>query len=172
MRETPAQLAELQRLLDDSLSRSSNHLRSIIGAGERALTAEQLTSVLTGMRTLAISTVTAGGEPRLSAGDGHFLNGRWVFGTSVTAAKARHLAARPAVSVALIEGEKLGVFTHGTAVNLNPEEGPEHPEWPDVYAYLRKYYGAFMDRDDLVFYLVEPHWMVAWAADFDSLTED
>ncbi|MFI0423127.1 pyridoxamine 5'-phosphate oxidase family protein [Spongiactinospora sp. 9N601] len=164
MRETPDELAELQRLLDDSLSGSTAHLRSIVGAGDRALTAERLTGLLTGMRTLAISTVTAKGEPRISAGDGHFLHGRWVFGTSTTAAKARHLAARPAVSVALIEGERLGVFTHGTAHPLNPANGPAHPAWPDILPYLDEFYGDFMQRGDLAFYRVEPHWMVAWAA--------
>ncbi|MGW2199998.1 hypothetical protein ACWCSH_47705, partial [Streptosporangium sp. NPDC001682] len=65
MRETPEELKELQALLDASLSRSTSHLRSIIN-GERTLTAEQLTQVLTGMCTLALSTVTAKGEPRIS----------------------------------------------------------------------------------------------------------
>ncbi len=122
MRETGAELDELQRLLDDSLARSSEHLRSIIRPGERTLTAAQLTSVLTGMCTLSIATVTAGGEPRASAIDGHFLHGRWIFGTSRTAAKAAHLAARPAVSVAHLRAEELGVFTHGTAEPLNPAD--------------------------------------------------
>jgi hypothetical protein len=52
------------------------------------------------MCTLAISTVTARCEPRISAIDGHFLHGRWIFGTDRSAAKAQHLDARPAVSVA------------------------------------------------------------------------
>lgn len=50
MRETQDELKELQALLDASLSRSTSHLRSI-------------TLVLTGMCTLALSTVTAKGEP-------------------------------------------------------------------------------------------------------------
>jgi pyridoxine/pyridoxamine 5'-phosphate oxidase len=50
------------------------------------------------VRTLNLATVTAGGEPRISAVDGHFLHARWVFSTSVTSAKARHILARPAVS--------------------------------------------------------------------------
>lgn len=57
MRETPEELKELQALLDDSLSRSTTHLRSIINT-ERTLTAEQLTQVITGMCTLALSTVS------------------------------------------------------------------------------------------------------------------
>ncbi len=45
--------------------------------------------------------------------DGHFLHGTWTFSTSRTSAKARHLARRPAVSVAHVDGEALAVFSHG-----------------------------------------------------------
>jgi len=69
MRETSEELNELQALLEASLSQSTTHLRSIVA--ERKLSAEQLTQVLTGMCTLAVSTVTAKGEPRISGADGH-----------------------------------------------------------------------------------------------------
>ncbi len=108
MCETPEELDQLQSLLDSSLSGSTAHLRSIVEG--RTITAPQLTGVLTGMCTLALSTVTAKGEPRISGADGHFLHGRWHFGTARNAAKARHLAARPAASVAHLRGEDLGVF--------------------------------------------------------------
>lgn len=119
MRETPEELDELQALLGASLARSTDHLRSIVA--ERTVTAEQLTRILTGMCTLALSTVTAKGEPRISGVDGHFLHGTWYFGTARGAAKARHLASRPAASVAHMRGEDLGVFTHGAVEILNPE---------------------------------------------------
>jgi hypothetical protein len=64
MRETLEELNELQALLDVSLSHSTAHLRSIVT--ERTLTAEQLTQILTGMCTLALSTVTAKDEPRVA----------------------------------------------------------------------------------------------------------
>lgn len=170
MRETPKELDDLQALLDASLSRSTAHLRSIFTA--RTLTAEQLTSVLTGMCTLALSTVTARGEPRISGVDGHFLHGRWHFGTARGAAKARHLAARPAASAAHLRGEDLGVFTHGTVEILNPENGEPVGDWPDVLAYLKDFYGAdAFDWDtEVVFYRLRPHWMTAYAPDFGKLT--
>lgn len=165
MYETEAEIGELQALLDASLSRSTPHLRSIVKAGERTLTARQLVSVLTGMCTLAISTVTAKGEPRISAVDGHFLHGRWVFGTDRSAAKARHIAARPAVSVAHLRGQELGVFTHGTAEILNPPGGPDDPEWPAILEYLTRHYGESpMNWGDVVYYRLRPHWMVVYAA--------
>ncbi|MFC9977455.1 pyridoxamine 5'-phosphate oxidase family protein [Spirillospora sp. NPDC127200] len=171
MRETPEELKELQALLDASLSRSGAHLRSIINA-ERTLTAEQLTKVLTGMCTLALSTVTAKGEPRISGVDGHFLHGKWYFGTARGAVKARHLAARPAVSAAHMRGEGLGVFTHGAVEILNPQGGERAADWPELLAYLKDFYDddAFDWDNEVVYYRLDPHWMSVYAPDFDKLT--
>ena len=171
MYETSVELKELQALLDASLSRSTEHLRSIIST-ERTLTAELLTQLLTGMRTLALSTVTAQGEPRISGVDGHFLHGKWHFGTARGAAKARHLAARPAASAAHLRGEDLGVFTHGTVEILNPQGGEPAADWPDLLAYFKSFYGEdFFDWDnDVVYYRLHPHWMTVYAADIAKLT--
>ncbi|MFJ3636559.1 pyridoxamine 5'-phosphate oxidase family protein [Streptomyces sp. NPDC090085] len=168
MRETPEELDELQALLDASLSRSTDHLRSIVA--ERTVTAEQLTRILAGMCTLALSTVTAKGEPRISGVDGHFLHGRWYFGTARGAAKARHLAARPAASVAHMRGEDLGVFTHGTVEILNPEADEPAADWPDLLAYLKDFYGDHSDWDkDVIYYRLRPHWMTVYAPDAAKL---
>ncbi|MGW0020714.1 pyridoxamine 5'-phosphate oxidase family protein [Rhodococcus sp. NPDC003382] len=164
MQETPEELAELQALLDASLARSTAHLRSIINR-ESTLTAEQLTRVLTGMCTLALSTVTARGEPRISGVDGHFLHGKWHFGTARSAAKARHLAARPAASVAHLRGEDLGVFTHGTVEILTPPDAEPAADWPELLAYFKSFYGEDMfDWDnDVVYYRLHPKWMTVYA---------
>ncbi|MBX6751477.1 MAG: pyridoxamine 5'-phosphate oxidase family protein [Micromonosporaceae bacterium] len=169
MRETPEELAQLQALLDASLSRSTAHLRSIFTG--RTVTAEQVTRILTGMSTLALSSVTAKGEPRISGVDGHFLHGKWHFGTARSAAKARHLAARPAASVAHMRGEDLGVFTHGTVEILNPEDGPAAADWPDLLAYFQDFYGAdAFDWDrEVVYYRLHPHWMTVHAPDVAKL---
>ncbi|MEU3273981.1 pyridoxamine 5'-phosphate oxidase family protein [Saccharomonospora sp. NPDC006951] len=170
MRETAAELQQLQDLLDSSLSRSTEHLRSIVTG--RTVTAEQLTEILTGMCTLALSTVTAGHEPRISGADGHFLHGTWHFGTARSAAKARHIAARPSVSVAHMRGEDLGVFAHGDAEILNPREGEAAEDWPRVLAYFKEFYGddAFDWDGDVVFYRLRPHWMTVYAPDVGKLT--
>jgi hypothetical protein len=169
MRETPEELADLQTLLDASLSRSTEHLRSIVSG--RTITAAELTAVLTGMCTLALSTVTAAGEPRISAADGHFLHGRWVFGTARTAAKARHLAARPSASVAHLRGEDLGVFAHGRVEELNPLGREPAADWPEVLAHLQQFYGAgaFDWESDVVYYRLQPHWMTVYAPDVQKL---
>ncbi|PZM95090.1 MAG: pyridoxamine 5'-phosphate oxidase [Actinobacteria bacterium] len=165
MRETPEELDNLQALLDASLARATPHLRSIVGG--RTITAKQLTDILTGMCPLALATVTAKGEPRVSGVDGHFLHGKWIFGTARTAAKARHLAARPVASAAHMRGEDLGVFTHGTVEILNPEKSRPAPDWPELLAYLQDFYGqdAFDWEKEVVYYRLHPHWMTVLAPD-------
>jgi hypothetical protein len=162
MFETADELASLQRLLEDSLAGSTGHLRSII-TPERTLDAERLCAALPGMQTLSLATVTASGEPRISAVDGHFLHGRWVFGTARAAAKARHLAARPAASVSHLRGEELGVFTHGRVEVLNPEGGPDDPEWPAILRHLTDHYGQSpYTFGEIVYYRLVPTWMTVF----------
>jgi hypothetical protein len=162
MYETADELRDLQTLLDTSLPRSSAHLRSIVTPGKRTLTATQLASVLTGMCTLSVATVTTRGEPRISGLDGHFLHGRWIFSTAGTAVKVRHLRARPAVSVAHLRGDDLGVFVHGRA-EFVPQA---HPDWQEIEDHLTAHYGSSPTSwgDDIVYLRVTPHWMVAYAA--------
>lgn len=159
MRETAQDLAQLQELLDASVTRASEHLTSIV-TPDRRLTAPELCSVLTGMCTLALATVTAAGEPRVSGVDGHFLRGRWLFSTSGTAVKARHLRARPACSVAHLRGDDLGVFVHGRAVLMAAADAPA---W--VEQHLVAHYGMSLSTlgPDIVYGWVEPAWMVAYA---------
>lgn len=161
MHETAADLERLQSLLDASAARASEHLTSIV-TPERRLTAPQVCSVLTGMCTLALATVTAGGEPRVGGVDGHFLRGRWLFTTSGTAIKVRHLRARPACSVAHLRGDDLGVFVHGRAVLMGAADAPS---W--VEDHLVAHYGLSPSTlgHDIVYAWVEPSWMVAYAFD-------
>ncbi len=165
MYESDEDLTRLQDLLDRSVQRATEHLTSIV-TPERRLSADQLVRVVDGMSTLALSTVTAAGEPRVSGVDGHFLRGRWLFTTSATAAKARHLRARPACSVAHLRGDALGVFTHGRAVVMTPREVPD---W--VEEHLVGHYGSSPTTwgDEIVYAWVRPTWMVAYAFDPDAL---
>jgi hypothetical protein len=165
MQESNEELTELQALLDTSLAQATGHLRSIVRPG-RTLTAAQLVQVITGMCTLAVSSVTAAGEPRVSGADGHFLHGCWVITTERSSAKARHFAARPAISAAHLRGDDLGVFTHGRVEELNPAAGPPDPQWPATLDHLTQHYGSSpLGWGDVVAYRIRPHWMVAYAAD-------
>jgi general stress protein 26 len=163
MLETPEELARLQTLLDASHAHATEHLRDIIHDG-RTLSSAQIAGLLTGMKVISAATVTAHGEPRISAMDGHFLHGTWTFSTSRTAAKARHLAARPGVSIAHIDGEALAIFSHGHAVELGGDELARTDE------HWTAHYGSSpLSWGDVVLYRLEPTWMVGYAFQRDEL---
>jgi general stress protein 26 len=163
MLETPDEIAHLQDLLDVSHAHSTDHLRGIIHA-ERTLSAAQTAALLTGMKVISAATVTAHGEPRISAMDGHFLHGTWTFSTSRTSAKAHHLAARPGVSIAHVDGEALAVFSHGRAVEIGGDELERVDE------HWTAHYGSSpLSWGDVVMYRLEPSWMVGYAWKRDEL---
>jgi len=157
MHETPDETARLQQLLDDSHGRATEHLRGII-SDERRLSAEHVVGLMTGMKVISVATVTARGEPRISAMDGHFLHGTWTFSTSRTSAKARHLAVRPAVSVAHVDGEALALFSHGRVVELTGDD------LSAVDQHWTAHYGSSpLSWGDVVMWRLEPTWMVGYA---------
>ena len=160
MLETDAEITALQDLLDRSHASSTEHLRGIIRE-ERRLTAADLVALLTGMRVLSVATVTAKGDPRISAVDGHFLHGTWSFSTSGTAAKARHMRARPHVSVAHVDGEEMAVFSHGRVEELQESDA----DWDETLSHWTEHYGSspLSWGEKVVLYRYHPHWMVGYA---------
>lgn len=160
MLETRNEVAALQRLLDASHASSTEHLRSIIN-DERRLTARDLVALLTGMKVLSVATVTSRGQPRISAMDGHFLHATWTFSTSGTAAKARHMQARPSVSVAHIDNEELAVFSHGRVEEMRPSD----PDWDETIGHWTAHYGSSpLEWGEVIrMYRYRPHWMVGYA---------
>ena len=159
MQEGPAELSELQQLLDRSLAGASEHMRSIIRA-DRAVPAPDLVQRLTGMRTLALSTVSAAAHPRVSAVDGHLLRARWVFTTSGSSVKAADMRTRPHVSAAYLEGDSFGVFTHGTVEFLDAS----HPDRSWIEEHLTGHYGSSPSSwgPDIVYVRIQPSWMVGF----------
>jgi hypothetical protein len=164
--ESPEEVLALQQLLDRSHAVATEHLRSIID-DNRTLSARDLCALLTGMKVLSLATVTARGEPRVGAVDGHFLHATWSFSTSGTAAKARHMAARPAVSVAHIDGEELAVFSHGSVEVM--AEGDA--DWQETLDHWTAHYNSspLTWGDDIRNYRYRPAWMVGYAWKRDEL---
>jgi general stress protein 26 len=158
--ETEAELDTLQQLLERSRSGATEHLRGIIN-DQRALSARDIAGLLPNMKVVSLATVTARGEPRISAVDGHFLHGTWTWSTSGSSAKARHLEARPAVSVAHVDHEELAVFAHGTAERLRSSD----PAWDETLAHWTAHYGGSpLDwGEDIRLYRLAPSWMVGYA---------
>src|SRR5215467_6590763 len=114
MLETPAELAQLQEVMDASMAAAGPHISSIIRA-ERRLTAAELCEQLTGMRLLSVATVTADGRPLAGPVDGYLLHGSFWFSSGRDSVRMHHLAARPAISATHIPGDELAVTVHGRA---------------------------------------------------------
>ncbi|MGO8874952.1 MAG: pyridoxamine 5'-phosphate oxidase family protein [Acidimicrobiales bacterium] len=168
MLETKAELQGLQQLLDSSHAGASEHLRGIINEG-RTLSAASVVGLLSGMKVVSLATVTAGGQPRISAVDGHFLHGTWTWSTSATSVKAHHLEVRPAVSVAHVDNEELAVFAHGQSERL----GPSDPLWGETLAHWTTHYGGSpLDWGDVRLYRLVPSWMVGYAFERERLLND
>lgn len=159
MYETADELTELQRLIDDSFARSSEHLRGIMEE-QRRLTAERIVAEVPSPAVLNVATVTVRGEPRISALDGHFLHGRWYFTTAGDSPKARHMAARPAVSASYTPRDGYGIFCHGRATLI--ERGQE---WQFLIEHCTRVYGQSPETfgDGIACVRIEPSWLVGFA---------
>jgi hypothetical protein len=155
MYETDDDLARLQQLIDASFARSSEHLRSIM-TPERRLSARDL-AALPAPAVLNIASVTARGEPRISAVDGHFLSGYWYFSTAQESPKAVQLRARPATSAAYTPRDGFGVFCHGRAVSPTAEELERlRRHWEEVY-------GAPIESlGDVACFRIDADWLVGF----------
>ena len=157
MEETTPELLALQQLLDTSFARASPHLTSIMTPARR-LTAERLVADLPVPAVLNIATVTANGEPRISAVDGHFLRGHWYFTTESRSPKARQLDARAAISASFTPRDGFGVFCHGSAVRLSGDEQEMLRE------HFIAHYGADPETlGEIAYYRIDAHWLVAFA---------
>jgi nitroimidazol reductase NimA-like FMN-containing flavoprotein (pyridoxamine 5'-phosphate oxidase superfamily) len=135
MHETAADRAALQRLLDRSAASAGAHLRSII-TSERRLSAEEVCARLTGMRLLALATVTADGRPLVGPVDGIFYRGAFHFGSAPESVRFRHIRRRPQVSATHLPAEELAVTVHGRAVPIDvtsPEQAGFRQTLLDIY---------------------------------------
>lgn len=118
MHESADDLDALQKLLDRSYENAGAHLLSI-HTPERRLDAAQVAERLTGMRLLALATVTADGRPVVGPVDGILYRGAFHFGSSPDSLRFRHLRARPQVSATHLPGEELAVTVHGRAIPID-----------------------------------------------------
>jgi len=135
--ETEQQVAEMQTILDRSYERIGAHA-SVIITPERRLTARQVVNYLVGMKHIVVATVTSRGEPRVGPVDGHFLRGRFWFGTGDAAFRVQHLRHNPGISACHLAGDDLGIVIHGRAALF----GPDDPEGEGMRQHFTKYYGS------------------------------
>jgi hypothetical protein len=175
MYETVEELDALDALLAASFAGATDHLTEII-TNDRRLSARDLSTYLVGVRHLTVATVTANGEPRTSAVDGLFLHGHFWFTTSGHAAKAVHLAKRPAISAAHVIGDDIGIFVHGQVRTIRG--GPGEADairhcWIEVYDSSPEEWVA--TPEDMRYYEIVPTKMFTYAFDrerFDEMAKE
>jgi hypothetical protein len=80
--------------------------------------------------TVALSTVTARGEPRVAPVAAFFLRAAFYVPTVAEAARAKQLVRRPGASLTYFEGTDLAVVAHGHATILDED----HPGFAELDA--------------------------------------
>jgi hypothetical protein len=161
MRESADDLAWLEGLLGRSIEGAGAFLRSSFEMPEHSLSAAQLVRYLEGIPTVALATVTAKGEPRVAPIGAVFWRARFHIPTVATAARTRHLRARPAVSLTHYAGNDLAVLVHGRASIVTPAESL----FGELDAYHREHTGGqgVSDWGEGVFLRIEPDVLYTYA---------
>lgn len=165
MRETPRDLEDLQRLLDDSVERAGEFLRKSFEMPERSLPAARLVGVLEGSPTVSLATTTARGEPRVAPVGALFYRGRFVIPTVASAARARHVRKRPAVSLTYYSGNEVAVIVHGRARVVPPGD----PPFEELDALQKEQQGAsVLDWGEGIYLVVEADVMYTYARETEG----
>jgi nitroimidazol reductase NimA-like FMN-containing flavoprotein (pyridoxamine 5'-phosphate oxidase superfamily) len=118
MHETEHDLMALQQLLDRSDRAAGTDLREIV-TPDRRISADEVCRQLTGMRLLALATVTADNRPLVGPVDGIFYRGAFHFSSSPASVRVRHIRQRPAVSATYLPSAESTVTVHGRAAILD-----------------------------------------------------
>ena len=145
MHESAAEIAALQELIDRSYAGAGAHLLSI-HEPQRRLSADEVVERMTGMRLLALATVTADGRPIVGPVDGIFYRGSFYFGSSAESVRFRHIRARPQVSATHLPGEELAITVHGRAVPFDLDDA-QHAGFRQALLdiYLPRYGDDFLE---------------------------
>jgi hypothetical protein len=115
VRETAADLARLQALLDDGRRHAGPHLRRAFG--EVPTSAAEVVAALDGIFEMHLAVVTPGGAPRVAPIDGVLFHGQIWFGIPGAATRARLIRSEPRVSASYTKGDT-AFIAHGEAREL------------------------------------------------------
>ena len=138
MRETAAELAELQALIDRSHAGAKPHMAGIIHPGKYSLTAAQVVRLFDGMKTIAVAAPAPNGDPLVGPMDGWFLHGKFFWSSGGDAVRIKGLTKRPRASAVYYEGERFAITAHGHAELMYAG----HPDVGEVDALFRSHYGS------------------------------
>ena len=162
MEETPEDIARLEALLTRSIEQAGPFLRNSFEMPAHALSARQLVGYLHGVQTVALATVTARGEPRVAPIGAIFYRGQFYIPTVASAARTRHIAHRPAVSVTHFADDGLAIIVHGEAAIVRQGD----PEFAPVEAIQRASRGTSVrEWGDGEYLRIDAHVIYTYARD-------
>jgi hypothetical protein len=164
MQEHPQDIAALQDVIDRSYAAAGPHLLAI-HTPEQRLSAEEVCSRMTGMRLLALATISAAGRPVVGPVDGIFFRGAFHFGSAPESVRARHIAARPWVSATHLPGEELAITVHGRAEPVDVSAGDFRQALLDIYVPRYGESWADMLESGAIYWRIEAERMFTYAMD-------
>lgn len=158
MFETGTELAELQRLLDDSFERGKNIRYSGFNDSHR-FSAAGLAG-FQGVRLVACATVNSEGEPRAAPRSAALLHGHFYLAANSGSTMVRRLARDPHIGITYFENHLL-IIGHGTSDAVrkgSPGYRALSLEWVDAFKGGRD----ALDGTDLLLRVAAEH-LVAFA---------
>jgi len=160
VRETPEEMADIQRMFDAHMAHANPHMKAIVTRKNR-LTAGQVCRYLDGTRIVAFATVTPSGKPRVSPLDSLFLHGRFTLSTDVKATRIAHLRANAACSAVYMEADRIAVVANGTVEWITRE----HIDHDEIHgAWMAQYGSDPYTWGDVVYFRIAPISMWAYAS--------
>lgn len=162
MEETPEDIARLEALLTRSTEQAGPFLRASFEMPAHSLSARQLIAYWQGVQTVALATVTARGEPRAAPIGAIFYRGHIYIPTVADAARTKHIARRPAVSLTHFVDDGLAIIVHGEAAIVRQDD----PEFAPVEAIQRASRGTSVrEWGEGVYLRVDAHVIYTYARD-------
>jgi hypothetical protein len=156
-------LADLQRLLDESARSAGDALRETFEPEGHMLSARQLAAYFDRSRGFALATVTAEGDPRVAPVGAIFYRAKFHVPTADYSKRVEHLERRDALSLTHFVLGSIAIIVHGRAALLSSTD----PDFAALEAlhdggeWWRKLRGT----DSAVYLRVEPRRVYSWAAD-------
>jgi hypothetical protein len=149
------------------MEQAGEYLRKSFRMPKHSLSAKQLVRHLQGNKTVALATTTAQGEPRVAPIGSIFWRGQFHIPSVATAARAKHIAARPAISLSL-DDDDVAIIVHGHGDILKPD----YPAFAELDGILKREIGeSVKDWGDGVYIRVIAERMFTFAYHPEQLAQ-
>ena len=169
MHETQDDLAWLQSVIDHSIQSAGPYLRSSFRMPTHSLSPGQLVTLLDGILEVAVATVTATNEPRVSPIGALFWRARFYVPTLAASARVKQLRRYPAVSLTYYQGVDIAVIVHGRVAFIDPPD----EDFPALYELQQETTGQNVRGwgENPLYIRVDPNVIHTFARDPASIAE-